>query len=91
MEHFKQFEGLTALDRKTVAHLIRSIRVVSKTELQITFNYQAEYEKVLSLLNHSADSSGIIEPVTASNRMSLAACDEANSTQTAMLAGTEVA
>jgi DNA invertase Pin-like site-specific DNA recombinase len=91
MENFKQFEELTALDRKTVAHLIRSIRVISKTELQITFNYQAEYEKVLSLLNRSTNSPSTVEPVTASNRMNLTAYDEANSVQATVLAGTEVA
>ena len=48
MEHFRRFEGLTELDRKTVAHLIRSVRIISKTELQITFNYQMEYEKALA-------------------------------------------
>jgi DNA invertase Pin-like site-specific DNA recombinase len=48
-EHFKRFESLTELDRRTVANLIQSIRVISKTELQITFNYQAEYECALSL------------------------------------------
>ena len=49
-EYFKRFEGLTELDRHTVANLIHSICVVSKTELQITFNYQAEYEAALALL-----------------------------------------
>lgn len=47
IEHFKQFEGLATLDRKAVAHLIQSIRVISKTELQITFNYQLEYENAI--------------------------------------------
>jgi hypothetical protein len=50
VEHFKHFEGLTELDRRTVANLIQNIRVVSKTELQITFNYQSEYESALALL-----------------------------------------
>ncbi len=40
-EHFRRFEGLEALDRRMVISLIQSIRAVSKTELQITFNYQA--------------------------------------------------
>ena len=48
MEHFKHFEGLTALDRRIVVTLIQNIRVVSKTELDITFNYQAEYEQALA-------------------------------------------
>ena len=50
MEHFKKFEGLEALDRRTVVNLIQSIRILSKTELQVTFNYQLEYEQALSLL-----------------------------------------
>lgn len=54
MEHFKHFEGLTELNRKIVAHLIQSIRILSKTELQITFNYQMEYEKALTAYSESA-------------------------------------
>ena len=54
MEHFKRFDGLTELDRKTVTHLIQSIRVLSKTELQISFNYQAEFDTVLRLCGKGA-------------------------------------
>ena len=50
MEHFKRFDGLVELDRRMVISLIQSIRIKSKTELEITFNYQAEYEKALALL-----------------------------------------
>ena len=50
MEHFRKFEGLEELDRRTMVNLVRSIRVLSKTELDITFNYQAEYEQALALL-----------------------------------------
>jgi DNA invertase Pin-like site-specific DNA recombinase len=50
-ENFKRFEKLTELDRRTVVNLIQSIRVLSKTELQITFNYQSEYERAVSLLD----------------------------------------
>lgn len=53
MAHFQKFEGLNELDRRTVVNLIRSIRVLSKTELDFTFNYQAEYEQALSLLGIS--------------------------------------
>ena len=49
-EQFRRFDGLTELDRRTVASLIQSIRVTSKKELQITYNYQAEYEIALTLL-----------------------------------------
>jgi len=54
MEHFKKFEGLTEIDRRTVINLIQSIRVESKTELMITFVYQAEYENALALLQKEA-------------------------------------
>jgi DNA invertase Pin-like site-specific DNA recombinase len=57
VEHFKKFDGLTELDRKTVTHLIRNIKLVSKTELQISFSYQAEFENALALCgeNGAAD------------------------------------
>lgn len=60
MEHFKRFEGLTELDRKTVVHLIQSVNIMGKTELQITFNYQMEYEKALAACGEaiSAKSAG---------------------------------
>jgi DNA invertase Pin-like site-specific DNA recombinase len=48
-EHFRRFEGLTEIDRRTVASLIQSIRVVSKTELQITFSCQDEYDAALAM------------------------------------------
>jgi hypothetical protein len=41
---------LTEIDRRIVVNLIQSIRVESKTELLITFIYQAEYENALALL-----------------------------------------
>jgi hypothetical protein len=50
IEHFKQFENLDALDRKTVATLIRRIRIVGKREIEIEWNYQSEYETALALL-----------------------------------------
>jgi len=50
MEHFKRFDGLLELDRRMVISLIQSIRIMSKTKLEITFNYQAEYEKALAFL-----------------------------------------
>jgi hypothetical protein len=54
MEHFKQLTALTEIDRKTVIHLIHSIKVVGKTELEITFNYQSEYENASALLRKEA-------------------------------------
>lgn len=54
MEHFKQLEGLRELDRRAVITLIQSIRVLSKTELDVTFTYQAEYEQALHLTAKAA-------------------------------------
>ncbi|MDR1131338.1 MAG: recombinase family protein, partial [Oscillospiraceae bacterium] len=56
MEHFKQFEGLNALDRRAVVNLIQSIRVTGKTELDISFNYQDEYMLAQSLIGGPAES-----------------------------------
>jgi DNA invertase Pin-like site-specific DNA recombinase len=49
-EHFRQFGELTEIDRRIVINFIQSIRVVSKTELIITFNFQSEYENAVGLL-----------------------------------------
>ena len=54
MEHFKNFESLDTLDRRTVIHLIQSIRVLSKTKIEITFNYQSEYETAIAVLRKEA-------------------------------------
>lgn len=54
MEHFKNFASLEALDRKMVIHLVQSIRITGKTTLEITFNYQPEYENVLAMLRKEA-------------------------------------
>jgi len=50
MEHFKQFANLDAIDRKTVAILIKCIRIIGKREIEIEFNYHAEYEAAFALL-----------------------------------------
>jgi ribosomal protein S17E len=47
-ERFRDFENLTELDRKTVATLIRSIRIVGKRKIEIEFNYQSEYDAALA-------------------------------------------
>jgi len=54
MEHFKQYEGMTELDRRMVISMIQSIRVINKHDLHITFNYHAEIEKARSLLRKGA-------------------------------------
>ena len=48
---FREFANMTELDRRTVVTLIQSIRVISKTELKITFRYQMEYEAALEKLS----------------------------------------
>jgi len=53
VEHFKSFENIEAIDRKVVICLIRSILIQSKKDIVITFNYQAEYENALTLLENS--------------------------------------
>jgi DNA invertase Pin-like site-specific DNA recombinase len=48
--HFTEFSNLEAIDRKTVVNLISAIRVLSKTEIEINFNFQTELDTVLALL-----------------------------------------
>lgn len=50
IEYFKRFTDLCELNRKAVIQLIQSIRVVNKTVIQITFNYQFEYENAVTML-----------------------------------------
>lgn len=60
-QHFKRFSTMTQLDRRAVIALIQSIRVVSKTELVITFRYQMEYEAAKVFLEQcqNADQSAL--------------------------------
>lgn len=44
-----QFSTMEEIDRRAVMQLIRSIRVISKDELHIEFNYQDEYKKAAAL------------------------------------------
>jgi hypothetical protein len=50
MEHFRQFANLNAIDRKTVAILIKHIKIIGKREIEIEFNYSAEYEAALEII-----------------------------------------
>ncbi len=50
MQHLEDFSSMTELDRRTVITLIQSIRIISKTEIKITFRYQMEYEEVFKKL-----------------------------------------
>ena len=49
INHFMRFSQIDEIDRKAVMQLIRSIRVISKDQLHIEFNYQDEYIKALRL------------------------------------------
>lgn len=50
IEHFKQFENLTELDRRVVVNLIKSIEVKSKSDIEITFNFRSEFDSAMALL-----------------------------------------
>jgi len=45
--HFTKFQNLDTIDRKMVVHLIHSIRVLGKSEIEINFNYQLEYDNAV--------------------------------------------
>ena len=47
INHFMRFSEMEEIDRCAVMQLIRSIRVISKEELRIEFNYQDEYKKAI--------------------------------------------
>ena len=47
---FTQFATLETLDRKAVVQLIRRIRVIGKKELDISFTYEDEFQRALSLI-----------------------------------------
>lgn len=49
--HFTKFENLDTIDRRMLIHLVHSIRVLSKTEIEINFNYQLEYDNAVDLFN----------------------------------------
>lgn len=50
MEQFRDFQELTTLDRPMVLRFIQSIKVLTKTELQINYHFREEYEQLLSVL-----------------------------------------
>ncbi len=49
IDQFRQFAGMEKLDRRAVVQLIRSIRILGKHEIEITFNYADEYQKALAI------------------------------------------
>jgi len=50
MEHFKRFSSMEELDRKAVIQLIQSICIIDKNNIEISFNYQSEFDKAMSML-----------------------------------------
>ena len=62
MGHFTKFENLEAIDRRTVIHLVHSIRVLSKTEIEINFNYQLEYDNAVELFHDPGPSNPPTKP-----------------------------
>lgn len=48
--NFTQFAELDALDRKALIHMVKYIRVISKTEVDVSFAFQDEYKKAIQLL-----------------------------------------
>ena len=60
--HFTQFESMETLDRKALIHMVQSIRVQGKTELDIRFNYKDEYEKALRLIALAAQEAELSIP-----------------------------
>lgn len=52
-QQFREFSNMTELDRRAVVTLIQSIRIISKTELKITFRCQMEYDAALQKLSQA--------------------------------------
>ena len=52
-QQFREFSNMTELDRRAVVTLIQSIRIISKTEIKITFRYQMEYDDALQKLSQA--------------------------------------
>lgn len=53
ISHFTEFSSLETLDRKAIVHFIKSIRVIGKKELDITFNFQDEYKNAVQFLRQA--------------------------------------
>lgn len=49
-DHFARFESLDTIDRRMVVSLIQSIKIISRSDIEINFHYQAEYDAALKLL-----------------------------------------
>lgn len=55
IHHFTKFAEMETIDRRIIAQLIRSIKVLGKDELHIEFNYQDEYQKAIGLMTQVAE------------------------------------
>ena len=55
MRCLTEYADLDSIDRKTVATLVKCIRIVGKREIEIEFNYKAEYESALALVNETVN------------------------------------
>lgn len=54
ISQFTQFSTLETLDRRALIHMVQSIHVRGKKELDITFTHEDEYKKALQLLTLAA-------------------------------------
>ena len=54
ISQFTQFSTLETLDRRALIHMVQSIRVRGKKELDITFTHEDEYKKALQILTLAA-------------------------------------
>lgn len=49
IRHFTRFSTMEELDRRAVVQLIQTITVYGKDELDVTFNYQDEYDRAAAM------------------------------------------
>ncbi len=61
INHFMKFSTMEELDRRAVTHLIRSIRILSKEDIHIDFNFQNEYQKAVALAKQISETQAVPE------------------------------
>lgn len=61
---FLQFKNLLKLDRKSVLLMVENICLLSKTDIDIRFTYQSEYEQVINYLRQRGNGYGTEEQKT---------------------------
>ena len=54
IKRFKAYENIEELNRKAIVCLIQSIHIHSKTEIEITFDHQDDYENALEIFRKEA-------------------------------------